>query len=258
MTSFRSLITVGICLGTALFSVSASAEVLHCGLKTVTVNGGKIQKIRHEDGTVHTGDSVSRNWTFDGKSIKHRFHDKSIQCSTGKAPDRKTIISQLAARFADDPSLYGLSKAEGSQMKDYTTRLMTEKNECHLLIDAAKSTGRAGMYYVDCNDQKGKSHRFWISRDDLKSQTSRSASKPMDRSGALRLCDSELNSRATNRSTYDSSLIFGSSVNTIPETGRNVVSINFSAQNSFGVEQKLRGKCIIESGIPIEVTVEER
>jgi hypothetical protein len=258
VTSLRSLITLGICLGTALFTVAASAEVLHCGLKTVTINSGKIQKIRHEDGTVHTGGSVSRNWTFDGKSIKHRMDVKSIQCSRGKAPDRKTVISQLAARFTDDPSLYGLSKAEASQMKDYTTRLMTEKNECHLLIDAAKSTGRAGMFYIDCNDQKGNSHRFWISNDDLQNQKARSASKPMDHSGTLRLCDSELKSRATNRSTYDSSLIFGSSVNTIPETGRNVVAIDFSAENAFGATRHYVGRCIIESGVPIEVTVTEK
>lgn len=40
----------------------AKAEEINCGLKTITVQNGKIDQIRHEDGTIHSGSSVSDNW----------------------------------------------------------------------------------------------------------------------------------------------------------------------------------------------------
>src|SRR5690606_41314871 len=75
-------------------STSVNANTLTCGLKTVTLSGNTITKIVHEDGTIHTGGSVSNNWTYDGKSIKHRLMDDAIPCGT-KAKSRDEVIAEI-------------------------------------------------------------------------------------------------------------------------------------------------------------------
>ena len=87
----------------------AKAETINCGLKTITVQNGKIDQIRHEDGTIHSGSSVSDNWVYDGKSIKHRLMDDRIPCGT-KPKSRDEIIAELSSVFIKNPSLHGMDK----------------------------------------------------------------------------------------------------------------------------------------------------
>jgi hypothetical protein len=238
-------------------SVSSNATTLTCGLKKVTVQGNKITKIVHEDGTVHTGASVSKNWKYDGASIKHRLFDKSISCGN-KSKNREEIIDELSGKFTEKPSLYGMNQKEAEQMKAYTANLMKTDNACHLLVDAAKSTSRKGMFYVDCNDKSSNTKRYWLSENELKQGIAKKATSPVSESLAKEICSRELKKRTNNPSTYEPSLVLGASNQTVERTGRNVVEIEFKASNAFGVEGKYIGRCILEGGAPIEVTIRDR
>ena len=254
-TQFQSVLHLSLVL-LLFFGNNATAEVITCGPKTITVEGGKLVRIKHEDGTVHSGGSVSRNWVYDGKSIKHNLLDNKIPCGT-KPMTREETVASLSKRFSENPSLYGLNAKEGQAMTAYAARLMNSSSTCHLLVDGAKSTQRAGMYWIDCNDKSGTSRRHWISEGDLLQGQVREAVKPISESSAIELCNKELRARTTNPSTYDPAILTGTSSRTIVANGRNVVEIRFSAKNSFGVEGDYLGKCILEGGRMLEVTVTE-
>ncbi len=234
-----------------------NAKTLTCGLKKVTLSGNTITKIVHEDGTVHTGHSVSNNWTYDGKAIMHRIMKNPIPCSN-KSKSRDEVIAELSGRFSKNPKSYGMTSQEADLMRDYTAKLMKENNECYLLVDAAKSTLRKGMFYIDCNNRQSKTKRYWISQNDLRGGAVKKAASPVSSSDAIAICNKELKARVTNPGTYDPSLTFGTTNRAIERTGRNVVEIDFEASNAFGVVGKYVGRCILESGTPIEVTIRNR
>jgi len=240
-----------------LVSNGASANTLTCGLKTVTLSGNTITKIVHEDGTVHTGGSVSNNWTYDGKAITHRLMNEPISCGN-KSKSRDEVIAELSGQFSKNPKSYGMTAQEAILMSKYTAKLMRHDASCHLLVDAAKSTSRQGMFYVDCNDKQSKTRRYWVSESDLAGGFVKKAATPVSSSDAISTCNSELKARATNPSTYEPSLILGASSRAVERTGRNVVEINFEAANFFGVVGKYVGRCILESGLTIEVTIRDR
>lgn len=235
----------------------AKAETINCGLKTITVQSGKLTQIKHEDGTLHSGSSVSDNWGYDGKSIKHRLMDDRIPCGT-KPKSRDEAIAELSSVFIKNPSLYGMDKQEARWMASYTANLMKTDKNCHLLIDAAKSTQRNETFYIDCNNNSGNSHRYWVSRGDLKAGSSRPPATPVSKAAAIDICNTELRSKATIPATYNPALIIGTTSSIVKANGRNVVEIDFSAENALGVEGKFRGRCILESGRLIEATIENR
>lgn len=232
-------------------------ETINCGLKTITLKNGKIDQIHHEDGTIHSGDSVATNWGYDGKSIKHRFMDNRIQCGT-KPKSRDEVIAELSSRFIKNPSLYGMNKEEAQLMTSYTTNLMKTNQACYLLVDASKSTQRKGMYYIDCNDNSNNSHRYWVSSSDLITGNARPPTAPVSEAIAINLCNAELRSKTTNPATYNPSLLIGTTSKIIQSNGRNIVEIGFSAKSAIGIENEFRGKCILESGILIEAVIEKR
>lgn len=234
----------------------AKAETIHCGLKTINVQNGKINQITHEDGTIHSGSSISENWAYDGKSIKHRLIDERIQCNT-KPKTRTEIIEELSSRFIKNPSIHGMDKQEARWMTSYTSNLMKTDKNCHLLVDASKSTQRKDTFFIDCNSLSGNPNRYWISRDDLKAGNSRPPASPVSDAKAIEICNTELRSQTTNPSTYDPSLLTGTTGRTIKANGRNVVEIDFSAANKLGIKSKFRGRCILESGRLIEATIND-
>lgn len=246
----------------ALFALALSAqmtkaETIHCGLKTITVQNGKITHLRHEDGTVHSGSAVADNWSYNGKSIKNRYDDKPIQCGT-KPKSRDEIISELSSRFVANPKLYGMDKQEAKWMMSYTSNLMITDKNCHLLVDAAKSSQRKDTFYIDCNNQSGQSRRYWVSRNDLKEGSVKPPATPISTTAAVELCNAELRSKTAHPATYNPSLLTGTTSRVVEANGRNVVSIDFSAKNAFGVEGKFQGKCILEAGRLIEATIADR
>jgi len=251
--------TINLMLGFLCFFAYqvAKAETINCGLKTITVQSGKLTQIKHEDGTIHSGNSVSDNWSYDGKSIKHRLMDDRIPCGT-KPKSRDEVVAELSSRFIKNPSLYGMDKQEARWMASYTANLMKTDKNCHLLVDAAKSTQRKETFYIDCNDHSGSSHRYWVSRGDLKAGNSRPPATPVSEAAAIDICNTELRSKATNPSTYNPSLLTGTTSRIVKANGRNIVEIDFSAENALGVEGKFRGRCILESGRLIEATFENR
>ena len=251
--------TINLMLGFLCFFAYqvAKAETINCGLKTITVQSGKLTQIKHEDGTIHSGNSVSDNWSYDGKSIKHRLMDDRIPCGT-KPKSRDEVVAELSSRFIKNPSLYGMDKQEARWMASYTANLMKTDKNCHLLDDAAKSTQRKESFYIDCNDRTGNTHRYWVTRSDLKSGNSRPPAKPVSEAAAIDICNTELRSKATNPSTYNPSLLTGTTSRIVKANGRNIVEIDFSAENALGVEGKFRGRCILESGRLIEATFENR
>ena len=237
--------------------MSSNAETLICEFKKVTVQGNQITKIEHEDGTVHTGESASKNWKYDGASIKHRLINKSISCEN-KVKSRNEVIEELSGKFTEKPSLYGMSQQEAAQMKAYTANLMIVDDACYLLVDAAKATSRQGMFYIDCNDKFSNTKRYWISDDELKQGIVKKTTAPVSDNLAKEICNQELKKRTNNPSTYKPSLILGASSRAIERAGRNVVDIEFKASNSFGVEGRYSGRCILEGGTPIEVTIRDQ
>jgi hypothetical protein len=106
------------------------SEPINCGLQKVKVDNGKVVWIQHEDGSAQSGIGVSSNWTYDGRSIKHRLMDEGIPCGT-KEKTREEVIKELSSRFAEKPSLYSLTKAEGTWMAEYTAKLMRSDSSCH-------------------------------------------------------------------------------------------------------------------------------
>jgi len=240
-----------------LVSTGADAKTLTCGLKKVTLSGNTITKIVHEDGTVHTGGSVANNWTYDGKAITHRIMKKPISCSS-KAKSRDEVIAELSDRFSKNPKSHGMTAREADLMGEYTAKLMRENNACHLLVDAAKSTSRQGMFYIDCNDKQSNTKRFWVSEDDLAGGSLKQAATRVSTGDAISICNAQLKARTTNPSTYDPALALGTTSRVIERTGRNVVEIDFEAANAFGAVAKYVGRCILESGSPIEVTIRDR
>lgn len=230
---------------------------INCGRKAITLKNGNIDKIYHEDGTMHSGASVSKNWNYDGSSIKHRYEDDRIPCGT-KPQTRDEIIKDLSSQFVKNPSMYGMNKEEAKLMVNYTANLMTFDKTCHLLVDAAKSTQRKGMYYIDCNDSSANSSRYWVSDGDLKTGIPKPPETPIPEADATKICNTELRSKTTNPTTYDPSLLTGTTSRTIKLNGRNVVKIDFTAKSSIGVESKFRGRCILESGVLIEAVIENR
>lgn len=144
----------------------SNANAITCGLKTITLNGNTIAKIVHEDGTIHTGKSVSNNWSYDGKSITHGLMNETISCGN-KAKSRDEIITELSGQFSKNPNSYGMNAQEAVLMSEYTEKLMRQDSSCHLLVGAAKSTSRQGMFYIDCNDRQSNTKRYWVSEIDF-------------------------------------------------------------------------------------------
>lgn len=242
-----------LCASTGL----ANANTFTCGLKTVTVSGNTITKIVHEDGTVHTGGSVAKNWNYDGKSITHNLIKDPISCGN-KEKSRAEVIAELSSALSKNPKSYGMTPNEANLMVKYTTKLMNEDQSCHLLVDAGKSTQRKGMFYIDCNDKRANTRRFWISENDLAGGSLKGPRTPISIGEATLVCNKELKARTTNPGTYDPSLVLGTSSTAIERTGRNIVEIYFEAKNSFGVVGKYVGNCILESGVPIEVMIRNK
>lgn len=236
---------------------AVKAETISCGLKTISILDGKIDQIQHEDGTIHRGKSVSENWGYDGKSIKHRLMDDRIPCGT-KPKSRDEIVAELSSRFVKNPSAHGLDKQEARWMASYTANLMKTDKNCHLLVDAAKSTQRKGAFYIDCNDLSGNSHRYMLSRDDLKAGNSKLPEKSVSEAAAIDICNTELRSNTTNPATYTPSLLTGATSKIVKANGRNIVEIDFSAKSAIGIEGTFKGRCILESGRLIETTIENR
>ncbi|MGI2002123.1 hypothetical protein [Shewanella frigidimarina] len=237
-------------------SMSSNAETITCGLKQVVVNENTINKIIHEDGTVHTGVSVSNNWSYDGRAIKHKLLDTPITCSS-KPKSRDEIIAELSGKIAENPEMYGMNKQQAVLMKNYTANLMKTDNQCHLLVDTAKSSSREGMFFIDCNDQSSNTKRYWISESELAQGVVKNATLPIMKSEAIDICNQEFKKMVNNPSTYDPSLILGTSHNVVETSGRNIVEIEFKASNAFGVKSPFIGRCILEAGAPIEVKIRD-
>lgn len=258
VTFNKTMMTLLILVSVNLFFVKEiKAETISCGLKRIDVQNGKINRIEHEDGTVHTGNSINDNWSYDGKSIKHRLIDEPIACGT-KPKTRSEIIGELSSKFNKNPSLYGMNKQEAQWMSKYTLNLMKSDKNCHLLVDGAKSINRNEMFYIDCNNSSGQSSRFWVSREDLKNGISRQKTSAINGKEAVRICDDALRSQTINPASYKSALLTGASNRISKENGRNSVEIEFTAKNGLGSEGKYIGKCILESGHLIEVIANER
>jgi hypothetical protein len=238
-------------------SKNSIGETITCGLKQVVIQGNAITKITHEDGTVHTGGSVSNNWSYDGKSIKHRLLEDKIPCG-GKPKSREETIAAIAESMFENPKASGMSNQEAEQMKAYAINLMKSDNGCYLMVDAAKSVYKKGMFYIDCNDQSSNTKRIWVSEDQLKQGIMQSAMSPVSDRVAIEICNNQLKMRTNNPSTYDPYLLTGTTSRKIESSGRNVVEIVFKAANAFGLESQLVGKCILEGGTPIEVTISEQ
>lgn len=230
---------------------------INCGLTKIKVQKGQIIWIQHEDGTVQSGVGVSSNWTYDGKSIKHNLMRDAIPCGT-QEKNREEVINELSSRFQNQPNVYGFTQSQGKWMSEYTAKLMRSGTTCYLMVDAARSEQRKNMFYIDCNDRRGQSHRYWVSSEDLKSGTLRPPSSSIDEGVAFQMCNAELRSRTTNPATYDPAVFTGTISRTVEEVGRNIVEINFTAANAFGVESKYKGECVLESGNVIDVSISER
>lgn len=50
----------------------------------------------------------------------------------------------------------------------------------------------------------------------------------------------------------------GSTSRIVESLGRNVVEIDFKAPNKLGVESEYTGKCILEGGSIVEVTIRDK
>ncbi|MBV5336985.1 MAG: hypothetical protein J0653_03105, partial [Deltaproteobacteria bacterium] len=222
---------------------TAQAETIHCGNKTIVVQDGKLTQITHEDGSTHSGGSISENWQYNGKSIKHRLDTKAIPCGT-KPKSRDELSAESAAKFTQNPSLYGLSVGEAKLLSKYARKLMAMDSTCVFLVDGAKSTQRKDMYYIDCRDVRGEVQRRWLSRGDLAGGDIKAGPSTIGNDSAERVCHDQLRSKVAIPSTYRPSSL-GTTSRAVPENGRNIVEIEFSAKNSLGGESTYRGKCII-------------
>lgn len=251
----RVLLTISFVALSALMS-PVQAEAVHCGNKKIVVQDGKVTQITHEDGSTHTGASASENWQYNGKNLKHRLDTKAISCGT-KPKSRDELAAESASKFTQSPALHGLSVGEAKLLSTYARKLMVTDPTCTYLVDGAKSTQRKDMYYLDCRDERGEVQRRWLSRGDLADGDIKTGSSTISNDVAERVCHDQLRSKVVIPSTYRPSAL-GTTSRAIPENGRNVVEIEFAAKNNLGAETKYRGKCIIENGRSLEVTVQQQ
>lgn len=113
------------------------------------------------------------------------------------------------------------------------------------------------MYYVDCRNSRGESERRWITRNELLSGRVAAGTNIVSDEVAIDVCHKQLKAKVTNPSTYNPAIMAVTS-RTIPEMGRNLVTVEFSAKNSMGAESKFRGECLIENGQPLETKLQQR
>ena len=114
------------------------------------------------------------------------------------------------------------------------------------------------MFFVDCNDKSSRSHRYWISKDELLSGEQVAAAKPISERKALEICNVAIKERTSHPSTDDPDLITGSSSYIVVATGRNVVNINFSVKNAFCLKLKHQGACTFENSRLLDVSNVEK
>lgn len=226
---------------------------LSCGFKTVSFLNGKITQIIHEDGTIHQ--DVSNNWSYDGKAIKHSLGEV-IPCGN-VAKTRDEVINELSSRIKNEPELNGMDQSEADLMAEYTSELMKVEPYCYWVIGAVKSKTKDNMFFIDCNDQSSKFHRYWISNEDLMNKKLVKPLFTIPEVEAIHICNDELKNRTSFPSTYNPSLITGTSSIKNEELGRNLVEIKFSAKNAYGLELNFIGECVFESGEVLDVTANE-
>jgi len=227
----------------------------YCGLKTIEIVDNSLVRIIHASGEASSG---GKYWKYDGDTLVHELLPESeMQCSKD-APTREFVVDSLSSVFLEKRKVYGFGKKEAKRFSAYTKKMMEEDNSCWTVTDGSKSSNRSGWYYVDCLSKSKEQKRWWVDKRMLKKVRLGEPSEALDAYAARDLCNEELKYRVNNPSTYDPSLLTGTSSNVIAATGKNIVSIDFSAKNSFNLELEFVGVCDFEDGKLKDVRIQER
>ena len=227
----------------------------YCGLKTVELTGNVVQRIIHATGESTGG---GKYWKYDGETLVHELlPDNKLPCSD-QAPSREAIVDSLSSVFEANRKTYDFSRKEAKRFTAYTKTIMVEDNSCWTILDVSKSVERRGWYYIDCLSESQERRRWWLDKKMLRKNELGSPAEALGAIEARDMCSAALKYKVNNPSTYDPSLLTGTSSNVMEETGKNFVSIKFTAKNSFNLELEFDGICHFEDRGLKDVKIKER
>lgn len=143
----------------------------------------------------------------------------------------------------------GLDKI--NSLAPQVSELVAKSKKCDVLSEVALSDAKSKpkkniVFFADCKNGE----RFYISEEDIVNQRSavslNEAFENLDKESYYRSCLNAVKARANHPSTVDSS-IFGRNIKATP-TGGVFVYMDFTAKNSFGLEEEFNAQCTWNEG----------
>ncbi len=122
-------------------------------------------------------------------------------------------------------------------------------------ISSSKGSPSDPVFYVTCGTGANVFNAFF-SKSEVSRGTMLAASKHIDRSRAINLCESYAQSKAIHPSTFSFSHVMDLSVNEHPN-GRTTVTSSFIAKNSFNLGLKHNIRCLLDTSGLIEANISE-
>ncbi|AXN95898.1 hypothetical protein [Pasteurella multocida] len=194
--------------------------------------------------------SLSKNTKEEKEVVNNTENKQKIEQSKDDFKSKIIENAYFAMTKKDNPKTY---KAWGSEwikkindLGPLAGELVAKSRSCDKVVDIALSDTKSKpkkkiVFYVDCKNKE----RFYISEDDIKSQNKvfsvNESFKNIDSEKYYKACLSGIKSRANHPSTVETS-IFGRAIGSTP-TGGVLVRMDFTAKNSFGLEEKFTAAC---------------
>lgn len=194
--------------------------------------------------------SLSKNTKEEKEVVNNTENKQKIEQSKDDFKSKIIENAYFAMTKKDNPKTY---KAWGSEwikkindLGPLAGELVAKSRSCDKVVDIALSDTKSKpkkmiVFYVDCKNKE----RFYISEDDIKSQNKvfsvNESFKNIDSEKYYKACLSGIKSRANHPSTVETS-IFGRTIGST-STGGILVRMDFTAKNSFGLEEKFTAAC---------------
>lgn len=122
-------------------------------------------------------------------------------------------------------------------------------------ISSSKGSASDPVFFVTCGTGVNAFNAFF-SKSEIEKRATLAATKHIDRSSAIGLCESYAKSKTNHPSTFSFSRVIDLAVNEHPN-GRTTVTSSFTAKNSFNLELKHNIRCLLDSSGLIEANISE-
>ena len=122
-------------------------------------------------------------------------------------------------------------------------------------ISSSKGTKTNPVFFVTCG-KGADTFNFFFSKSDVEKDKVMSAAKHIDKSLAIKKCESYAKNNAIHPSTVNFSKALGLAVTEHPN-GRTRIVSTFTAKNSFNLELKYKISCLLDENGLIEANIFE-